>query len=393
MSTTTEMTGAGIAKPAAPERPPARRARGAGRIFRREGTNSLWIQYSRDGHRYRESAHTLDEKQAERLLQKRLGEITNEEFLPPKSRRVKISELADDFLLECKNQKQTSVDDAEARWKLHLKPFFGHRRAKDTTTELLRRYIAKRQGEGAKNATINRELAALKRMFNLAKQATPPKVLRVPTFPSKLAEDNVRRGFVDDAQYDKLAAACAKRGLWLRTLFEVAYNFGCRLGELLSLKVSQVDLAAKSITLVDTKNGEDRTFTLTAKAYALVQQCVTGKEPNDHVFTWPNGKPIKDFRDSWATVCKQAGVPGLLFHDLRRTGARNMVRSGVPERVVMAIGGWKTRSVFDRYNIVSERDLQDAARKLENRLIVLPQQPQPEAPTQQQASTDQNLPN
>ena len=127
------------------------------------------------------------------MLQKRLVEIAHDEFLPPKSRRVKVEELAADFILDYQIQNQTSIDDAAARWKLHLKPFFGHRRAMDIGTELLKRYIANRQDEGAKNATINRELAALKRMFNLAKQSSPPKVSRVPAFPTRLAEDNIRR--------------------------------------------------------------------------------------------------------------------------------------------------------------------------------------------------------
>src|SRR6267142_454520 len=113
----------------------APRARGTGRIFAREGTNSLWIQYSRDGRRYRESAHTIDVKHAERLLQKRLGEIANDEFLPPKSRRVRVNELAQDFLLDYAIQQHKSLDDADARWNLHLKPFFAHRRAKDVGTD------------------------------------------------------------------------------------------------------------------------------------------------------------------------------------------------------------------------------------------------------------------
>jgi len=323
-----------------------------------------WIQYYRNGQVYRQSAGTSKKREAEALLRKKLAEIATHNFVEPRFEKTLVKELYDDLKRDYENNDHKSLDDAEARWKLHLSPVFGDLRAANVNNEDLQKYVNQRKMEGAANATINRELALLKRAFSLGLEAR--KVFGSPKFPH-LEERNVRKGFVEDAQYAKLASACTKRGLWLRAMFEVGINFGWRVSELQGLRVRQIDLAARTIRLEpgETKNDEARTAVMPSLVYALIQQCVVGKSPDDFVFTRENGQPIKDFRDAWSKATTEAGVPDLLFHDLRRTAVRNMVRRGIPERVAMMISGHKTRSIFDRYNIVSEGDLQEAARKME----------------------------
>jgi integrase len=228
----------------------------------------------------------------------------------------------------------------------------------------LSRYVDHRQQKKAANATINRELAALKRMFYLGYRTTPPKVNRVPAFP-RLAEDNARKGFLEDAQFHKLIEAYPE--LWFRTLVELGRTYGWRISELLNLRVKQVNLLGRTIRLEPgtTKNKEGREVTLTETAYQLLARCVSGKNADDYVFTRRNGKRVRDFRGTWKNACSAAGVPVLLFHDLRRTAARNLRRAGVAETVIMKVGGWRTRSVFERYAIVAQGDIADATRKLE----------------------------
>lgn len=182
--------------------------------------------------------------------------------------------------------------------------------------------------------------------------------------PEAAEEAPPRKGFVEQPQYDKLAANAG--ALWLRTLLATAYAFGFRRSELLGMKVAQVNLLDNSITLYrgETKSGEPRLVKMTQDVAVLLQACIQGKGPEARVFT-RKGEAIVDIRDAWEAVCAKAGLPGLLLHDLRRSAVRNMVRRGIPERVAMAISGHKTRSVFDRYNIVSEDDLTEAARKIE----------------------------
>src|SRR5271157_5153830 len=202
-------------------------------------------------------------------------------------------------------------------------------------------------------------------MFRLGLHCTPPKVNRVPRFP-RLAENNIRTGFLEDGQFEKLVSFCPE--LWFQAIVEVGSTYGWRIGELLQLRVEQVDLPAKVIRLEPgtTKNRDGREVTMTASVYALLAQCVTGKQPEDFVFCRPDGKPVLSFKKMWRNACIAAGVPSLLFHDLRRTAARNLRRAGVAEGVIMKIGGWRTRSVFERYAIVSQTDIADAMRSLES---------------------------
>jgi integrase len=338
------------------------RPKGTGCIYQRGAV--WWLKYSRYGRAYRESSHSTDKRKAQNMLKTRLAEITSGTFAGPQAERVRVEELGADFLREYRINGRKSIDDVTARWELHLKPFFGLMRAVEVSSELIARYVDARQREGAKNATINRELAALKRMFRLGMQATPAKVLRMPAFPH-LQENNVRKGFLEDGQYRKLVEYCPE--LWFRSLVECGRTYGWRVSELLNLRTKQIDLAQRVIRLEPgtTKNREGREVVMTDAVFNLLSACIQGKSADAFVFTRSNLRPVRDFRDTWENACKYAGTPGLLFHDLRRTAARNLRRAGIPETIIMKIGGWRTRSVFERYAIVSRNDIADAMLKLE----------------------------
>jgi integrase len=314
----------------------------------------------------RESTRTGDPARAARFLRQRLAEVDSGQTEAPR-----IEQLVDDLFRDYRINEHRSLNDVEARWRLHLKPFLGSVKATELDSRLLAQYIDGRREEHASNATINRELACLKRMYRLAYLSTPPRVPSVPHFPH-LKENNVRQGFLTAEQYASLVAHCSD--LWLRGMLETAHNYGWRVSELLNLRVCQVDFVARSIRLEPgtTKNREGREVTIESGVLLeLRRQCVEGKRPDDHVFT-RGDKPIRDFRQSWENLCTAAGIPGLLFHDLRRTAARNLRAAGVPEEIIMRIAGWKTSSIFKRYAIVDKADVREALQRLERARQVQP---------------------
>jgi integrase len=219
------------------------------------------------------------------------------------------------------------------------------------------------------NGEINRELTALKRMFNLAIQSG--KLLQKPHIPF-LKEDNVRVGFFEREQF---LAVLARLPEPVRLVATFAYITGWRIdSEVLALEWRQIDFAGGEVRLDPgkTKNGEGRSFPMTRELGELLdqQRVITEKLQRRlkvvcaRVFHRA-GRPIKSFRKAFRAACKEAGCPGRVLHDFRRTAVRNLVRAGIPERVAMQMTGHKTRSVFERYNIVSAGDLREAAKRLD----------------------------
>jgi integrase len=248
-------------------------------------------------------------------------------------------------------------------------------KATEITTDKVKIYIEKRMEDEMSNASINRELAALKRMFHLATECTPPKVNLIPYIPM-LKESNVRKGFFEPSEYRALKDGLPEE---LKPLVTFAYHSGWRKAEILRLTWDRVNLKEGLVSLNpgETKNEEGRTLYMNEELMKEMQAFQSKRRLGCPNVFHRNGQPIKDFRGAWDTARIKAGffevvrddegnetkAPTKIFHDFRRTAIRDMIRSGVPERVAMKISGHKTRSVFDRYNIVSDQDLREAALK------------------------------
>jgi integrase len=334
-----------------------------GNIYKRGKV--YWIQYYRNGKPYRETTKSEKEADAKHLLKKREGEISEGKLPGIYFDRVKFDELAEGFLRDYRINQRKSLDRAERSIK-QLKKYFEGYRVSDITSPKIEVYIETRLEEGAANATINRELSALKRMLNIGARQTPPKVDRVP-YISMLKENNTRKGFFEHAEFVALRDELPD---YLKGFVTFAYKTGWRMSEITGLTWSQVDRDNGIVRLEpgETKNDDGRTVYLDDELRDVFNDQwelrKKSRKLTPYVFPGNNGdEQIKDFRFSWNKACTDANIGKKLFHDFRRTAVRNMVRAGIPEGVAMKISGHKTRSVFDRYNIVNDADLQLAAQK------------------------------
>ena len=342
--------------------------------------NIWYIRYcDGSGKRYQESSGSSLKGDARRLLKEREGKIAQGVKVTPKAGQLRFDEAVAAVLTDYEVNGKRSLKKVERHTRLHLNPYFGRRRMADLTTDDFNNYISWRQSEGidwhgnkngCANATINRELATVRRAYTLAKQAGT--LLHSPYIPT-LKEAPPRCIFFEDHEFEAMRSHLP---IELRGIVTMAFNTGWREdSEIQTLEWRQVDRKAKVVRLDPgtTKNSEGRTLPY-GMFDELVQVFEDAHEQRHRLLEATgelcayvfhrSGKPIKDMRGAFASACEKAGCPGKVPHDLRRSGVRNLVRAGIPEQTAMKISGHKTRSVFDRYDIVNEEDKAVALGKL-----------------------------
>jgi integrase len=340
---------------------------GVGTVYLRG--NVWWIKYSFRGKRVRESSKSTRESDAIKLLRKRIEEVGKGRRRDPVSEnKVRMSALFDALAADYKANGRRSAATLGFRL-LPLREAFGQDRALDVTAARVARYRDDRLGDGKARATVNRELAALRRAFALAVERE--QLSTVP--PIKLlAEDNARQGFVTRTEFEGVVAALPD---YLRDAARFGYLTGWRRGEIITLEWRDVDLDGGRITLrrEESKNKRPRTVPFSVGGGAgifvfgalgelvarRVKARTTAGDGARFVFH-REGHRLRDFRGAWESACKTAERPGLLFHDLRRSAVRNLVDAGVDQRVAMEITGHQTITVFQRYRIVSDDDVRKA---------------------------------
>lgn len=253
---------------------------------------------------------------------------------------------------------------------------FGHLIADEISQTQVMNYQAERQkettqyGRRVRPATVNREIALMRRAYNLGMDENL--VSRNPCQRIKmLKEKNVRDGVLT---WDELGRLRGELSPVAERVVMTAYHTGMRQGEILGLTVSKVNLEERYIDLSedDTKDHERRRVYFCPELRDILRECLEARErvgvAHEYVFVRKNGKPVRSIRTAFEGACKRAGLEDFHFHDLRHTYNTDMRRAGVHDSVIMQQTGHATMEMFLRYNTVDEQDGREAVRKREEYL-------------------------
>jgi integrase len=322
------------------------------------------MSFMYQGQQVRRSTGTTDKRLAEAILgQVRVQIIEGRFFEKPAAQHRTLTELMDRYASE--HAARRANYRRELTSVKNLKAFFGNPTLDQITPKLIVANKNQRYTDGVKPATMNRELATLKKAFNLARRDwewwTDNPVCRV----SMEKENNSRDRWLTVEEEQRLLTAAAP---WLRELVVFAIYTGMRMGEILALTWAGVDLVRRMVTVFRSKNGERRTIPVNTTVLDLLKdKCAARTGTTDIVFHSHSHTPLdgSNIRRALITALDITKIHDLHFHDLRHTFATRIVQAGIDLYKVQRLLGHKSPIMTQRYAHHYPESLRDGVDALE----------------------------
>jgi integrase len=325
-------------------------------IYKRGKT--FWIDYfDRNRKRVQESSHSSIRRDAEQLYALRKAEVLRGVYKRPI--KIAFGDFSKRYMEYAKANKRSWLRDEQM-----LKPLTEHFSSERPLTEILpvdiEGYKLHRRAQ-VSGSTVNRELALLKRMFNLAIEwdlfLDRNPVCRVRFFK----EFNIHRRTLSIDEEEKLLRNAAP---FLQDLITFALNTGLRVGELFSLQWSSVDLEQDVLNVYASKTGKTRPIPVNSESRRILEAWALGRK-NDFVFyNHDTGRPFVDLKAGFALACRKAGISDVTWHTLRHTFASRLVERGVDIVTVQQLLGHSTVTVTMRYTHTNLASKKSAIEKL-----------------------------
>ncbi|MFH0702771.1 MAG: site-specific integrase [bacterium] len=341
--------------------------------------NGRWyLKLQIRGKRYHQAIpEATSKKEAEKAESVFKSELLHGRYNLAERRKEKLFfDLAKEFELYAKTNRIGWEKDKSTVNK--IKDHFGNKSINQITPFAIEKYRSWRKNNNIANATINREVGILRKMFSIA--VDNDWIDENPCLACKvkpLREDNKKERFLTHEEEFKMIKACVDEYEYLRAIVICALNTGMRKSEILHLKWECVDLKKRFLTLLKTKSGKVRKIPINDRLFKELQKLNQNKL-SEYVFTNPETKiHYVDIRKGFLHICEQAGVnpkkknrkeekTDFVFHDLRHTAATRMVAAGIDLVVVKEILGHSDITTTMRYSHpVPERKLQ-AVKALES---------------------------
>jgi len=287
--------------------------------------------------------------------------------------RVTVNQLLDGLEQDYKLRDKFTCKVASV-----LKPLrrhFGTWKAVEVTSDAVGKYIENLREDGLQNSTINHRAQLLRQAFKVGMRN---KVVSVAPYITRLSEvGNERQGFFETSDFEAVVSHLPE---YLQDFARFGFQTGWRKGSIASLRWADVGDDVIYLRAKNNKARKPETMPLEGDLADIIERrrdAAVIKEENkperfaEFVFH-RNGLPVGDFRKAWGTACKAANVDHRLFHDLRRTAARNMIDAGVQQAIAMKITGHRTDSMFRRYAIVNEDQKREALAKTQKYIAESP---------------------